>query len=254
MTRSMHVLWSLLVLTPAAVAFAQDAPRGDDGALAKSPVATANVAPTRTSAPVRDVDARLAVAEAKNVRGRAACLGKAAQRIEDAARALDRASQDEREARRQQLSQAVVAVHVCDDALGFTEMVQQPPASHIAFRDTKSSWRGCDQGDPLCSDLDVFDDDAWRQRLVREHRPMRHCFDQGLRNDVKLHGELTLSFSVSSAHPHARGLRLDNDTIDDSDVLSCVAQVVRDMRFPPRADGVRLSFTLVGKPAPSFRR
>jgi len=125
MTRSVRVLLALLVLTPAAVAFAQDAPFNAGSTGPKPPSLPAPVAaPKPVAVPLGDVDARLASVEAENARKRAVCLIKAAQRIDEAARALDRASKDVRSDRRRALSEAVIAVDACDDVLGFTELAQ----------------------------------------------------------------------------------------------------------------------------------
>ena len=91
----------------------------------------------------------------------------------------------------------------------------------------------------------TIDSDLVAQALKRELGRIRACYERALRHDPGLAGKLSVAFTLEQAGT-VSGVRIDEDTLGDAGLRSCVVATLSGLRIAaPTGGSVQLRFPFV---------
>jgi hypothetical protein len=199
---------------------------------------------------LRDADAREAVEHAKRARLQAACLNTAAAKVDAAARQLDAATDDNREARFTHLAVAELELEAC----GQRRAPKRSGGGPVQLGATSIESPLCAPSDPLCSDIVSNDTAPVVDSLQSQNPRFRVCYEKARKATPDLHGKLALRVVLAETRDGAASaparVHVDQDTMSNKQLTECVIGAVDALRFDKTSAGSVVRFSLGMQPGP----
>jgi hypothetical protein len=86
------------------------------------------------------------------------------------------------------------------------------------------------------------------QSFVRAHyRTFRVCYEEALARDAKAQGRVTTRFTIELSG-EVRGGCIDEASLRDGELVECVLEGFRDLRFPPPRERTTVEYPIMFSP------